>query len=292
MSGKEGIDMTKTRRAMWYGAALPLLIGAIGSVIFLPALARCVTHDSTELFSSTRHSRAYESPKVRASINEEKRLIALGNAARKKKDYSSAEAFLKQAAELQPSDWSVKMGLAEMLSEEGKAVEAFAYECDAVRPAVETGYPWDPITLARYAELARAAGKDQEAEWATRAIVLTASRRYSEFPKFTEDDLGLIPVEAMAKLAVGLEQNTSVDGRKALATFQSVVAENPRLALAHFYLAKEYETVVGVGYTSARTEYRQAASLGDPYVRAAALKQLKSLERSVPVSAGSQQDHK
>ncbi|RYZ85614.1 MAG: tetratricopeptide repeat protein, partial [Proteobacteria bacterium] len=231
---------------------------------------------------NSHQGRARELPAVRARINEASNLALKADEALKQHDYAKAESLYKKAESLHGNDMFLKFARSQVYSEQGRMKEAFETYREGIHPAPSEfqrfGYT-DTLYFSRYAELAHAVGSQEEAEWAARQIVLTTWQAHSNFPKFTEKDLDSVPVDDLATLAVGLAQSRNGENKKALATFQRVAKQNPRLALAHLYIGEEYEKIVGPGYTPAREAYAKAVKLDDPVVRTEARKHLKSLER-------------
>ena len=118
-----------------------------------------------------------------------------------------------------------------------------------------------PSGYATYADIARKIGRNDEVRWAAEQTVLTAWEDYHNYPRFYKDELVRLPVEALAQLAIGLQEERSGSSKKAIATFQSVAKENPRLALAQLYMGQAYENMAGPGYTPAREAYAKAMQI-------------------------------
>lgn len=250
--------------------------------------------------ATSRRSRSNSRPEATARREEASSLEAQAEKSwHEAGNYKEAERLFKESIALHSSDPFRKIAFSQMLAEQGKTSEAFSYYKDAVHPdpsVVSQSGVFDPLILARYGEVAKVAGAQSEVKWASREIARTASLNYPAFPKFSDEELNRLPVDALAELAVGLALDNRNKGEEAQATFNSVSKRHPDLALAHLLAAQQYERNVGPGYLPARAEYAKAAKTTAPLwtkkyangvnVKQAAQKRLDKLAESGYMDGG------
>jgi tetratricopeptide (TPR) repeat protein len=149
----------------------------------------------------------------------------------------AAEGNFRQSLTLAPERSDIWNSLAEVLEEQGKENEALEAYRHAVHPPSNTGstMEYDPLVLVRYADLADKRGHAAEANSAYKQAALKATKRLSDFPVLTEQEL-LSPTQAKAyaRLAAGMALTQRGDTEKALLALKEATRLKPSLGLAHY----------------------------------------------------------
>ncbi len=119
-----------------------------------------------------------------------------------------------------------------------------------------------PEPLVRYARLAEALGKGQEAQQAYFQAITAGSARNGDFGGSIPNNPTRIQIKALAHVAAGQESHRLSDDKAAEASFRQALAIDSKCGLAHLNLAMTLPK-----NEEALAHFSQAAKLGSPSVR-------------------------
>lgn len=197
-------------------------------------------------------------------------------------DLNTAEADFRHSTDLDRSNTSALVGLAQTLEREGKTHQAIDVYRYLLYPKRGWGTSWedDPILRMHFAMLLSGDGQWPEAVFVYERVIGGISFG-SSFPDvrvhFSPDIPRPVLLQAMAHLAMGITYTNRLEHAQALPEYAAAVSIQPDLAVADYYYGR---SLTRLGHRAeAKAAFEQARSVGGDDVKAAAEGELRRPSR-------------